>query len=319
MGYLETILASIDNAKRVAGRNASDLMSDPVAYTERLVDRLRNSNANVVPTAASGELTNRLLTQDEIVSKYVDASTDTLSGGLGVIKPNNKIMTMADDISYGGEPITPSIRKELLSYFKDEGSHPDYRDMAPGAGDITRNGVPHGPMQVPAPKLDEVWYRGGPPNLRTDPPIFTTRDPLGAAWFASERGNDAGIGAINSYKIDAKNPARLRDMYETLLENPELDEIAPIANHVWDWLYDPRMRDALRAKKFDSGLGLDPLERDEIETLIALDPKQLQPVERRLITGENNPIIKRLGDKAKPLAPHSYYMQLGIAKKLRQH
>jgi hypothetical protein len=87
MGILEQVLASIDNAKRVAGRNVSDLVSDPAAYTEKVVGNLRNSNANVVPTAAGGELTNRPMTRDEITKKYVDASMDTLSGGLGVIKP----------------------------------------------------------------------------------------------------------------------------------------------------------------------------------------------------------------------------------------
>jgi hypothetical protein len=87
MGILEQVLASIDNAKRVAGRNAQDLISSPSAYADKIVGHLRNSNANVVPTVADGELTNRPMTQDEITKKYVDASMDTLSGGLGVIKP----------------------------------------------------------------------------------------------------------------------------------------------------------------------------------------------------------------------------------------
>ena len=87
MGVLEQVLAAVDNAKRVAGRNISDMVSSPAAYAERMTDALRNSNRNVVPTAAQGELTNRPMTRDEINQKFVDASADTLSGGLGVIKP----------------------------------------------------------------------------------------------------------------------------------------------------------------------------------------------------------------------------------------
>ena len=87
MGVLEQVLAAVDNAKRVAGRNISDMVSSPAAYAERMTDALRNSNRNVVPTAAQGELTNRPMTRDEINQKFIDASADTLSGGLGVIKP----------------------------------------------------------------------------------------------------------------------------------------------------------------------------------------------------------------------------------------
>jgi hypothetical protein len=71
MGYLDEMLAAVDNIKRVGARNISDLASDPVAYAEKIAGHLRNQNANVVPTAAGGELTNRPMTQDEIIEKYV--------------------------------------------------------------------------------------------------------------------------------------------------------------------------------------------------------------------------------------------------------
>jgi hypothetical protein len=86
MGLLEQILAQVDNAKRIAGRNAQDLISSPSAYADKIVGHLRNSNAGVSPTIAGGELTNRPMTRDEITEKYVGGATDTLSGGLGIVK-----------------------------------------------------------------------------------------------------------------------------------------------------------------------------------------------------------------------------------------
>jgi hypothetical protein len=85
MGLLEQILAQVDNAKRIAGRNAQDLISSPSAYADKIVGHLRNSNAGVSPTAAGGELTNRPLTMEERIDNTVN-SVD-FGGGLGVIKP----------------------------------------------------------------------------------------------------------------------------------------------------------------------------------------------------------------------------------------
>lgn len=85
MGTLEAVLAAVDNAKRVAGRNISDLVSDPRAYGEKIVGALRNQNAGVSPTIANGELTNRPLTMEERVENT--AGQLDFGGGLGVIKP----------------------------------------------------------------------------------------------------------------------------------------------------------------------------------------------------------------------------------------
>jgi hypothetical protein len=85
MGVLEQVLAAVDNAKRVAGRNMSDLVSSPALYAERMTDALRNSNAGVAPTAAQGQLTNRPLTMAERVDQV--AGQVDFGGGLGVIKP----------------------------------------------------------------------------------------------------------------------------------------------------------------------------------------------------------------------------------------
>ena len=113
MGYLEQVLAQIDNAKRVAGRNISDLAADPAQYAEKIVGHLRNRNANVVPTASPTELTNRPMTQDEIVKKYVDAGMDTLSGGLGVIKPKGGNWLSGQ---YGPEAQLKQLKKPTEPY-----------------------------------------------------------------------------------------------------------------------------------------------------------------------------------------------------------
>lgn len=85
MGILEQVLAQVDNAKRVAGRNVQDLVSSPGAYADKIVGHLRNTNAGVSPTIAGNELTNRPLTMEERIDNTVN-SVD-FGGGLGVIKP----------------------------------------------------------------------------------------------------------------------------------------------------------------------------------------------------------------------------------------
>lgn len=55
-----------------AKRRVSDAVSNPGDFAQMLVDQLRNYNAEVVPTAAGGELTNRPMTRDERNTKYMD-------------------------------------------------------------------------------------------------------------------------------------------------------------------------------------------------------------------------------------------------------
>ena len=49
MGRLEEVLAAVDNARRVVGRNASDLFSDPAGHLTKITDALRNTNAKYLP------------------------------------------------------------------------------------------------------------------------------------------------------------------------------------------------------------------------------------------------------------------------------
>lgn len=115
MGILDQLLAGIDSSKQTVSRNISDMFSDPKGYAQKVTDHLRNSNANVVPTAAGGELTNRPMTQDEITEKYVgmtDPGKGVGGGVVGSIKNQPFLRSMFERDSL--------MRQELKS-----GRHPE--------------------------------------------------------------------------------------------------------------------------------------------------------------------------------------------------
>jgi TfoX/Sxy family transcriptional regulator of competence genes len=85
MGLFEDILAVLDQKRRVARRNLSDLVSSPRQYFGMLNDRAANYNRNVTPVAQGGSLTNRPMTQSEIDDKYVQLGMDVMPGGVGMV------------------------------------------------------------------------------------------------------------------------------------------------------------------------------------------------------------------------------------------
>jgi len=106
VGRLEEVLAAVDNARRVLGRNTSDLVNDPAGHLTKITDALRNTNAGVVPTATPTELTNRPLSPSERVEQTM-GSLD-FGGGLGVIKPKGGNWLSG---KYGPEAALKSLRK----------------------------------------------------------------------------------------------------------------------------------------------------------------------------------------------------------------
>lgn len=119
MGRLEEVLAAVDNARRVVGRNASDLFSDPAGHLTKLTDALRNTNASVAPVISNGELTKRPLSPAEQTEQTL-GSLD-FGGGLGVIKPKggNWLSGQVEDVlrglKRGGDvaldgPVRPEIK-----------------------------------------------------------------------------------------------------------------------------------------------------------------------------------------------------------------
>lgn len=207
----------------------------------------------------------------------------------------------------GGEfDAVPSAgRADLRDFLRD--SDPMWDDMAPGAMPFEgRYGGQH-IRRVPDVSPEETWYRGsGNTGLKLQEPVFATRDPRGAGWYAMEgpNNNNEGFGAVGEYLALGANPARERDMYRILLDDPSLEKtIQSSGNYnVWDWLYSPEMRQATKDRGFNAGLGLDPLDRDDIETLIALDKQLLQP-QRRTIVGWDS---GRLGDIDMPKKPWKF-------------
>jgi hypothetical protein len=172
----------------------------------------------------------------------------------------------------------------LLSYLRGEGANPALSDMLPGY-EAMSSGIP---SSVVTPQPGETWYRGGDPSLKLRNPTFMTRQPEGAAWYALEM-NNPDVGAVGHYNVDVSNPARLRDLFTTILEDkPRIAGHNPFAGYVkdnpFDWLYSPSMRSALSDRGFDSVLGSDEYPEGMLDALVPLSTKQIQPYARTLIT-----------------------------------
>lgn len=190
-------------------------------------------------------------------------------------------------------------RATLLDYLTGAGGKQEWKDTFPGEARQVR---------VAGPRPGELWLRGSEPRARLseDRPIFTTRQPHGAAWYATEW-PEGGYGAITEYLVDAKNPARQRDMLRMLLQD---EGLAAEANHMasgdpynlFNRLYHPDMRARLRQEGYDSALGLDTLERGDIEALVALDKAQLTPQTRRIVTYEGNRVLDSLKRPPTPMS-----------------
>lgn len=195
----------------------------------------------------------------------------------------------------GGEEVSAANRANLLDYLRNEGADPVWADTMPGAYPVTAShGLPKGTPAVPqfrAPTPEDRLFRGSAPSLRLQEPVFTTTDPHGAMFYATE-GRAADFGGLGEYSVEAAVPARLRDLYRVMLEEPGLVKYGvPNSNYkMWDHAYSPEIRQALRDRGYNSLVGLDPIERSEIETFIALDKNLLQPQSRRIVGFEGNPI-----------------------------
>lgn len=195
----------------------------------------------------------------------------------------------------GGEEVSAANRANLLDYLRNEGADPLWVDSMPAAGPVTAgHGLPRGTPAIPqfrTPTPEDRLFRGSAPSLKLQEPVFTTTDPHGAMYYATE-GRDAEFGGLGEYSVVNANPARLRDLYRVMLEEPGLIKHAvPNSNYkMWDHVYSPEIRQALKDRGYNSLLGLDPIERSEIETFIALDKNILQPKSRRIVGFEGNQI-----------------------------
>lgn len=229
----------------------------------------------------------------------------------------SKVRAIAESFLDDAGSVSRQDTQTLLDYLRGPGSKANWKDMFPGAAP-TRMGVEIPPQQIAAPRAGELWMRGGTPRARlpSNTPIFTTRQPEGAAWYATERsGNDHNVGSIVDYLVNAKRPARSRDMFEVLAENPglarEASEDLGDTFNLWDRLYHPDVSKALQKKGFDSALGYDQLERGDIEALIALSKDQLQPVQRRLVAFDGTDVLDRVKVPTSPLDEYGTYVQIG--------
>ena len=83
MGMFEDALAWLDNRKRVMKRNFSDLVNDPVGTYQQIDDRAGNYNRQVVPTIQGGQLSNRPMTQDEVLQRDIEMAMNFMPMGVG--------------------------------------------------------------------------------------------------------------------------------------------------------------------------------------------------------------------------------------------
>lgn len=208
-------------------------------------------------------------------------------------------------------------QKTLLDYLRGVGSKQEWKDMFPGGTVEYSTGIAP-PSQLKAPSANERWFRGATPRARLpeNSPIFSTRQPEGAAWYATERsGNPHMMGSITEYLVNAKNPARQRDLIDILATDPKLAAEASAASpdpyNVWDRMYHPDIRKAMQKRGFDSALGMDVLERGDIEALIALDKAQMQPIQRRLITPEGSGVLDKVTAPLYEFDDAGNYVQIG--------
>lgn len=229
----------------------------------------------------------------------------------------SRIMDLTHAFSEDAGNLSKLDRKTLLDYLRGVGGQAEWKDMFPG-GTVTYNGVMGKPSQIAAPSTGELWYRGATPRakLPDSGPVFSTRDPEGAAWYATERsGNPQMMGSVTQYKVDARNPARQRDMWDALVSNPKLAEEAQAGivdpYNVWDRLYHPDVSRAIKERGFDSALGHDVLERGYIEALIALDKGQMQPVSRALVAPEGSGVLEKVKAPLYNFDDYGNYLQIG--------
>lgn len=222
-----------------------------------------------------------------------------------------------DDTAYllsGGDfnHVSAADKASLLNFLRNEGANPDWAAVSPAANPLSSKSGALRIQQLADPTEETRLFRGAAPSLKLQEPVFTTTEPRGALYYATEgpAANYMGYGALGEYSVLGAKPARLRDMYRIMLENPGLEKtLVNNANYnVWDWLYSPEFRAAVKDRGFNSALGTDPLENIDIETLVALDKDILKPISRRIVGFEGNPI----GEHFKDIAPlDAEYVQFG--------
>lgn len=193
----------------------------------------------------------------------------------------------------GGEEVSAENRAALLSYLRNEGADPAWADAPPGFVPSPRNGVP----QLRVPNETDRLFRGGDPSLRLQEPVFTTTDPYSAMFYSTEsRAQD--FGGLGEYAVEGSNPARLRDLYRVMLEDPALlkHSVKNAEYNMWDHLYAPEVRQAVQDRGYNSALGLDPIERSNLEVFIALNKGLLKPKTRRIVGFEGAPIADHFAE-----------------------
>lgn len=253
------------------------------------------------------------------VTQYLKAIPEVLSP-----KTTATLAEIVDKTSGGAtSEITTQEMRVLRDYLRNEGANPIMRDMTPGEPLITYSGKDTGQYAYHVPDIvnDEVWYRGGAPNLKLNEPVFTTRDPAGAGWYAFDgpTAREDGVGAVGEYQLHDAKPARMRDMWQVLAEDPALRKtVDPVyqAFNPWDWLYSPEFRQAIKDRGYNSALGVDVLERGNIPVAIALSKELVKPQRRTVLALPDSEAAGRIKQGImKPWEIDASVMQIGAPRR----
>ena len=146
MPVLQDLLSGIDRAKRSMGRTISDLVENPSQVLEMMDDRAKNYNQNVQPTIQGGQLSNRPLTEQEVMDKHTQMAMDMQPGAIGTTMyrglrrpydPNHPVniewWSEGEDLAkrYGGNVMTRDVvpQSPLDLGFRTYGTEVKFEDV----------------------------------------------------------------------------------------------------------------------------------------------------------------------------------------------
>lgn len=132
-----------------------------------------------------------------------------------------------------------------------------------------------------------TWYhgRGLKPRgkLTFDPkrPTFFTRHKDDAEWFAGNRFDTGEDPTVVTARIHSKKPARYRDLLDavraTKSGEDDISENSPYdGTNDTDYLYVPKVIEALKKAGFDCYFGLDPFENNEIIIVVPFNTRDIE-------------------------------------------
>ena len=276
---------------------AQSVMAQPAADPYKFDNERPGGHALEAPMFAPDDLIGSGLGKGLLALGKGAAAMAPVLGG--VVKPTQETLWALAEQAFISHKMDPSDRAVLSNWLR---SQPEaHKDFYPGTHP-TQLGKPIDPevyrkrYGLETPAADQTWYHGGPVKLPLRPATFFTSDPRGATWFAQENAGPGGIGEIGLFGIDTKKPARTRDLFQLLVDEPSVARAwarepygGSDSMNLLDVMRAQQARESLKDRGFDSALVLDPLMSDEIPALVPVSTAQVTPIKRKLIIDQDHP------------------------------